>query len=387
MIYHLASAFQETFGFLRILTFVNFRTALSVLTAMAICFVFGPLIIRKLQALQVGQSIREEGPEWHKPKAGTPTMGGILILCAIIVPTLLWADLTVPYIWVLLVSLVAFGAIGFADDLLKIRSGTNKGLRARQKILMQVLAALLVGITLFSFSQETEEPAPRGQFNTKLTIPFTKQMNVEIKEDDGNRVSVVEESFLEMGWFFLPFVVIVIVGASNAVNLTDGLDGLAIGATGIASATYTLLAYLAGNISIATYLLIPFIRGADEITIFGGALFGASLGFLWWNCFPASVFMGDVGSLSLGSAIGTMAVIIKQELLLVLVGGLFVIEALSVILQVAYYRLSGGKRIFKMAPLHHHFELKGWSEPKVITRFMILAIIFAMVGLSSLKIR
>ena len=387
MIYHLMSVLQESFGPLRIFTYVNFRTALAVFSAMLICFALGPWLVRRLRALQIGQAIREEGPETHHAKAGTPTMGGLLILCAVVVPTLLWADLTIPYIWILLGAILAFGAVGFSDDLLKIIRGKNKGLGARQKLALQCLIALAIAFTLFAFAQTEEDRWESGNFTTKLTVPFTKQMDVERVEVDGERSVVVEDYFPDLGWLFIPFVVIVIVGASNAVNLTDGLDGLAIGTTGVASASYTILAYLAGNIAVATYLLIPFIRGADEVTIFGGALVGACIGFLWWNCYPASVFMGDVGSLALGGAIGTMAVIIKQELLLAIIGGLFVIEAASVIIQVVYFKLTGGKRVFKMAPIHHHFELKGWSEPKVIIRFFILAVIFAMLGLSSLKLR
>ena len=387
MIYHLVSALQENMGPLRVFTFVNFRTALAVFSAMLICFALGPWLVKRLQRLQIGQNIREEGPASHQAKAGTPTMGGLLILAAVLVPTLLWADLTIPYVWILIGATLAFGMVGFTDDLLKIRRGKNKGLGARQKLALQFLIALVVAGALFWMAESGTQASERGGFTTGLTIPFTKQMHVERVSEDGDKQLVVEENFPQLGWFFIPFAMIVIVGASNAVNLTDGLDGLAIGATGIASATYTVLAYLAGNAAIATYLLIPFVRGVDETTILGGALVGASLGFLWWNCYPATVFMGDVGSLSLGGAIGTMAVIVKQELLLVIVGGLFVLEAASVIIQVAFFRLTGGKRVFRMAPLHHHFELKGWSEPKVITRFLILAVIFAMVGLSSLKIR
>ena len=387
MIFHLMTALQEYIGPLRIFTFVNFRTALAIFSAMLICFALGPWIVRRLQALQIGQNIREEGPQSHQVKAGTPTMGGLLILAAIAVPTLLWADLTVPYVWVLLGSTLAFGAVGFTDDLLKIRRGKNKGLGARQKFALQIVIALVVGGVLFWMAEYAPQAGERGGFTTGLTVPFTKQMDVQYVGEGEARQQVVSDNFPQLGWLFIPFVVIVLVGCSNAVNLTDGLDGLAIGATGIASATYTVLAYLAGNAAIATYLLIPFVRGADETTIIGGAIMGASLGFLWWNCYPAAMFMGDVGSLSLGGAIGTMAVIVKQELLLVIIGGLFVLEAASVIIQVTWFKLSGGKRVFRMAPLHHHFELKGWSEPKVITRFLILAVIFAMIGLSSLKIR
>ncbi len=387
MIYHLMTVLQDSLGPLRVFTFVNFRTALAIFSGMIICFALGPWLVKRLQALQIGQNIREEGPVSHQSKAGTPTMGGLLILAAVLVPTLLWADLTVPYTWVLVGATAAFGAVGFADDLLKIKRGKNKGLGARQKLALQFLIALAIAGVLFWMADAGPHAGERGGFTTALTVPFTKQMDVNWEGEGEARRQVVDENFLELGWLFIPFVMVVIVGASNAVNLTDGLDGLAIGATGIAGATYTVLAYLAGNIAIATYLLIPFIRGVDETTIFGGALVGACLGFMWWNCYPASVFMGDVGSLALGGAIGTLAIVVKQELLLAIVGGLFVMEAASVILQVLYFKATGGKRIFRMAPLHHHFELKGWSEPKVITRFLILAVIFAMIGLSSLKIR
>jgi phospho-N-acetylmuramoyl-pentapeptide-transferase len=387
MIYHLMTFLQDHLGPLRVFTFVNFRTALAIFSAMIISFAFGPWLVRRLREMQIGQNIREEGPASHQAKAGTPTMGGVLVLTALLVPTLLWADLTIPYIWILIGATLAFGAVGFADDFLKIKRGKNKGLGARQKIALQIVIALIIAGVLFWMAQAGPHAGVRGGFTTGLTVPFTKQMDVHWEGEGGERRQVVEENFLDLGWLFIPFVLIVLVGSTNAVNLTDGLDGLAIGATGIAGATYTVLAYLAGNIAIATYLLIPFIRGVDEATIFGGALVGACMGFMWWNCYPASVFMGDVGSLSLGGAIGTLAVITKQELLLVIVGALFVIEAASVMIQVAYFKLTGGKRIFRMAPLHHHFELQGWSEPKVITRFLILAVIFAMVGLSSLKIR
>lgn len=385
MIYHLMEMLQDSIGALRVFTFVNFRIAMAIFSGLIICYALGPWLVKKLQDLQIGQNIREEGPQSHQKKAGTPTMGGLLILAGIIIPTLLWANLKNPYIWILIGSTTAFGVIGFLDDFLKIKRGKNKGLGARQKSGLQIIAALAVGIILFTIAQvPVGGEKEYGDFSTKLTIPFVKQMVVEKVEGE---TEVVKEEFFDLGWVFIPFVLIVLVGASNAVNLTDGLDGLAIGATGVAGASYTVLAYLAGHAGIATYLMIPFVRGADEAAIFGGAIIGASLGFLWWNCFPASMFMGDVGSLSLGGAIGTLAVIIKQEILLVIIGFLFVMEAASVILQVGYFKLTKGKRLFRMAPIHHHFELKGWSEPKVITRFLILAFIFAMIGLSSLKLR
>lgn len=388
MLYHIFELLQDKVDTLRVFSYVNFRIFLAIISAMVISFALGPWMVRKLQELQIGQNIREEGPQSHQKKAGTPTMGGLLILAAIIIPTLLWANLTNPYTWILVGTTFCFGMIGFLDDFLKLKRGKNLGLGGRHKLLLQLLVALVVAFILFSFAHPLEkEEYTWGDFTTELTIPFTKQMDVEMEQEDGETVVTRNTHFLELGWLFIPFVMLVMVGASNAVNLTDGLDGLAIGATGIAGGTYTVLAYLAGNTVVATYLLIPFVRGVDEAAIFGGAIVGASLGFLWWNCFPAAMFMGDVGSLALGGAIGAMAVVIKQELLLVIVGFLFVMEAASVILQVSFFKLTGGKRLFRMAPIHHHFELRGWSEPKVITRFLILAVIFAMIGLSSLKIR
>jgi phospho-N-acetylmuramoyl-pentapeptide-transferase len=388
MLYHVFEMLQDQMSSLRVFTFVNFRIFLAILSAMLISFVLGPWIVNKLRQLQIGQNIREEGPQSHQKKAGTPTMGGLLILTAIIIPTLLWANLSNPYVWILVGSTFCFGMIGFLDDFLKLKRGKSKGLGGRQKLSLQIGVSLVIAFILFSFAHPMEGGSGEwGDFTTELTIPFTKQMDVTVTETDGEEEVSRNTYFLEIGWLFIPFVIIVMVGASNAVNLTDGLDGLAIGASGIVGGTYTVMAYLAGNTAIATYLLIPFVRGADEAAIFGGAIIGASLGFLWWNCFPADMFMGDVGSLALGGAIGTMAVVIKQELLLVIVGFLFVMEAVSVILQVSFFKLTGGKRLFRMAPIHHHFELKGWSEPKVITRFLILAVIFAMIGLSSLKIR
>ena len=305
--------------------------------------------------------IRTEGPKSHQAKAGTPTMGGLLILVAALVPTLLFADLTNPYIWIAVLSTTLFGAIGFLDDYLKVTKRSHHGLIPRYKMGGQIVVALGVGVALLVL-------ADQGQYNTRLIFPFFKRL------------------IPDLGWFYVPFAVLVLVGASNAVNMTDGLDGLAISTFTVAAATYTALAYVTGHRQLAEYLLIIRFPYAAELTIFCGSLVGASLGFLWYNSYPAEVFMGDVGSLALGGALGTVAILIKQEILLVIVGGVFVIEALSVMVQVGSFKLRG-KRVFKMAPIHHHFELSGWSEPKVITRFLIVAIVFALFSLTTLKLR
>jgi phospho-N-acetylmuramoyl-pentapeptide-transferase len=330
------------------------------LTALAISLALGPWLIKKLREFQIGQVIRQEGPATHAPKAGTPTMGGLLILTAAVIPTLLWADLTNIYLWIAVLSTVAFGAIGFTDDYLKIVRRTHHGLLPRYKIAAQILVALLVGVTLILLARH-------NLYNTRLIFPFFKRM------------------IPELGAGYILFTIVVLVGASNAVNLTDGLDGLAIGTFAIAAAAFTALSYVTGHRVLAQYLNLVHFETA-ELTIFCGSLVGASLGFLWYNAYPADLFMGDVGSLALGGALGTVAILIKQELLLPIVGGVFVLEALSVIVQVASFKLTG-KRVFKMAPLHHHFELIGWSEPKVITRFLIMGIIFALFSLTTLKLR
>ncbi len=358
MLYHLLYPLHVDYGIFNVFRYITFRTIYAVLTALFICFVVGPYIIRALQKLHVGQQIREEGPKSHQAKSGTPTMGGIMILFAVVIPTLLWADLTNEYIWLIIFSTVGFGLIGFWDDYRKVVKKQSEGLSVKAKFSFQVLIALVVGASLYSF------PA----YSTQLSVPFFKDFNPDL------------------GWLYIPFVVLVLVGASNAVNLTDGLDGLAIGPVIVAAVAYTIVAYVTGHVKFADYLLINHIQGAGELAIFCGAMVGASLGFLWFNAYPASVFMGDVGSLPLGAALGTVAVMTKHELLLVLVGGIFVIEALSVIFQVTSYK-SRGKRVFLMAPIHHHFELKGWEEPKVIVRFWIIAIILALLSLSTLKLR
>ncbi len=358
MLYHLLYPLHTEFSVLYIFRYITFRTIYATITALVISFLLGPWLIQKLSALQIGQSIRKLGPESHFKKEGTPTMGGTLILFAIVLPTLLWADLRNIYVWVTLLVTVGFGAVGFIDDFRKVRKKNSDGLAPRQKMFWMLLISLAAGLILYGYPP----------FQTTLGVPFFKGLRPEL------------------GLFYIPFAMLVIVGSSNAVNLTDGLDGLAIGPMIIATGTYLVFAYLAGNARLSDYLQISSVQGAGELAVLCGAMVGAGLGFLWFNSYPAQVFMGDVGSLSLGGALGTIAVITKQEIVLVVVGGIFVMEALSVIFQVTSFRLYG-KRIFRMAPIHHHFELKGWPEPKIIVRFWIISIILALVGLSTLKLR
>jgi phospho-N-acetylmuramoyl-pentapeptide-transferase len=362
MLYHLLFPFRAQISALNVTRYITFRTAAASLSALAISLALGPWMIRKLREFQVGQVIRQEGPTTHRPKAGTPTMGGLLILTAALGPTLLWADLTNAYVWIAVGTTAAFGAIGFLDDYLKIVRRSHHGLRAGYKLGYQILAGAAVGGVLLVLKQ-------RGLYNTRLVFPFFKSW------------------IPELSWLYMPFAAFVLVAESNAVNLTDGLDGLAISVFAIAAAAYTALAYVVGNRVLANYLLLVHFPPVAELTVFCGSLVGASLGFLWYNSYPAEIFMGDVGSLALGAALGTVAILIKQELLLPIVGGVFVLEVLSVIIQVGYFKLSGGQRVFRMAPLHHHFELIGWSEPKVISRFVIVAIIFALFSLTTLKLR
>ncbi|MBI1874917.1 MAG: phospho-N-acetylmuramoyl-pentapeptide-transferase [Acidobacteria bacterium] len=361
MLYHLLYPFHTRISVLNVTGYITFRTAAASLTALVVSLMLGPWMIRKLREFQIGQVIRHEGPATHRPKAGTPTMGGLLILTAAIVPTLSWADLTNAYVWIAVVSTLAFGAIGFADDYLKIVRYSHHGLWPRYKLMAQVGVALAVGVVLMVLAGQNE-------YNTRLVFPFFKRL------------------IPDLGWGYVPFAVVVLVASSNTVNLTDGLDGLAISTFAIAAAAYTALTYVVGHRLLASYLLLVHFPQAGELTIFCGSLVGASLGFLWYNSYPAEIFMGDVGSLALGAALGTAAILIKQELLLIIVGGVFVLEGLSVILQVASFKLTG-RRVFKMAPLHHHFELAGWSEPKIITRFVIAAIVFALFSLTTLKLR
>jgi phospho-N-acetylmuramoyl-pentapeptide-transferase len=360
----------------RIFRYLTFRTAFASLTALFTGLIVGPLVINRLREFQIGQYIREEGPKAHQKKAGTPTMGGLLIVISIVVPTLLWADLTNRFVWIAILATCAFAAIGFTDDYLKVVHRRNLGLTARAKLGLQIIASIFIAIALIAMQTY-------GMYSTKLIVPFFKQYRPDLV------IGHLEHTpHLWMLAFvpFIAFVAIVIVGSSNAVNLTDGLDGLAIGCTVIAAGALTVLTYLSGHATFAAYLELERMPQIGELTIFCGAMVGASIGFLWYNAHPAEVFMGDVGSLALGGAIGTVAVLIKQELLLPFIGGIFVIEALSVILQVGSYKLRK-KRIFKMAPIHHHFELLGWSESKVIVRFWIASLIFALFALTTLKLR
>ena len=360
----------------RIFRYLTFRTVFASLTALFIGLIVGPSVIRQLREFQIGQYIREEGPAAHQKKAGTPTMGGVLITIAIIIPTLLWSDLTNKYVWIAVISTLCFAAIGFADDYLKIVHHRNLGLTGRSKLLLQFLVSIIIAIVLVML-QAT------GQYSTRLIVPFVKRFHPDL-------AIAALQNYPHLWLFsFLPFIVfvaLVIVFSSNAVNLTDGLDGLAIGCTIIAAGALTVLTYISGHAIFAGYLELQRMPQVAELTIFCGAMVGASIGFLWYNAHPAEVFMGDVGSLALGGAIATVAVLIKQELLLPFIGGVFVLEAISVILQVGSYKLRK-KRIFKMAPLHHHFELLGWSESKVITRFWIAALVFALFALTTLKLR
>jgi len=362
MLFHLLYPFRTQLSVLNVTQYITFRTAAASLSALAISLALGPWMVRKLREFQIGQVIRTEGPTSHKPKAGTPTMGGLLILTAALVPTLLWSNLTNVYVWIAVLTTAGFGAIGFADDYLKIVRRSHHGLWPRYKMGYQLLLGLTVGAALLVLARY-------NLYSTRLIFPFFKRL------------------IPDLGSGYLLFAAFVLVAASNAVNLTDGLDGLAISTFAIAAAAYTALAYVTGHRVFADYLLLVHFTPAAELTVFGGALVGASLGFLWYNSYPAEIFMGDVGSLALGAALGTVAILIKQELLLPIVGGVFVLEAVSVILQVAYFKVTGGQRLFRMAPLHHHFELIGWSEPKVITRFVIVAIIFALFSLATLKLR
>ena len=377
LVYHVL---QRYFSPLNVFRYITVRTVYASLTAMFLALVFGPWLIRRLVALQIGQFIREEGPEAHKKKAGTPTMGGVLIVLSPAVPTLLWADLTNPFVLLALFALMGFAAIGFMDDYAKVTKRQNLGLTARRKVLLQILVSLVVGVGLLVL-------ATQSAHSTQLVFPFFKRFQPDLVIHSLLGPQVFGGHLWPLAFVpFLAFIATVIVGSSNAVNLTDGLDGLAIGCTVIAAGALTVLTYVSSNFRWAQYLDIQYIPRVGELTVFCGALVGASLGFLWYNAHPAEIFMGDVGSLSLGGTLGVIAVIIKQEILLFFVGGIFVIEALSVILQVGSFKLRG-KRIFRMAPIHHHFELLGWSESKVIVRFWIVALVFALFALTTLKLR
>ncbi len=372
--------YQKLFPYFRpfrIFRFLTFRTAFATLTAMLIGLVVGPYVIEKLREFQISQYIREEGPKDHQKKAGTPTMGGVLICVSILLPTLLWSDLSNPFVWMVMLSTLAFGGIGFADDYIKVVNRRNLGLTSRAKMSLQILVSVAIAITLVMLDQQ-------GSYSTRLVVPFVKRFRPDLAIGAFQHIPhLALLAFLP----FIVFVVLILVASSNAVNLTDGLDGLAIGCTIIAAAALTVLTYVSGHAVFSDYLEMQRMPMVGEVTVFCGSMVGASIGFLWYNAHPAEVFMGDVGSLALGGAIGTVAVVIKQELLLPFIGGIFVLETLSVILQVGSYKLRKGKRIFKMAPLHHHFELSGWSESKVITRFWIGALVFALLALTTLKLR
>jgi len=359
MLYHLLYPLHTTLSSFNVFRYITFRTICATITALIICFIVGPWLIRKLQSFNIGQSIREDGPQSHQAKKGTPTMGGILVIFAVVLSTLLWSNLTVFYVWLVIFVLVGFGIIGFIDDYRKLTKQNSKGISAKVRLCAEISIASFIAILLYM----------HPDFGHAITIPFFKTILPDI------------------GIFYVFLVVFIIVGTANAVNLTDGLDGLAIGPAITCFMTYLLFSYLAGNIKIAQYLQIPFVSGAGELTIFCGAVVGAGIGFLWYNTYPAEVFMGDVGSLSLGGALGTLAVLTKQEILLAIVGGIFVIETFSVIFQVGWFKITKGKRIFRMAPIHHHFELKGWAEPKVIVRFWIISVLLALVAISTLKLR
>jgi phospho-N-acetylmuramoyl-pentapeptide-transferase len=359
MLYHLLYPLHTQFSGLNVFRYITFRSICSAVTAFLIVFLLGPAFIRWLKRQQIGQVIRSDGPETHLSKQGVPTMGGVLMLAAITLSTLLWADLTSGLIWLCLGITLFYGMIGSIDDWKKIKKCNTRGLSARGKLFLQVIGASLVGLYLFV----------HPVYDGTLSIPFLKSFQPDL------------------GWWYIPFAVAVIVGASNAVNLTDGLDGLAAGPVMITGAVYLIFSYAAGNVIVSNYLQIPHVLGAGEVAVFCGTLVGACLGFLWFNAYPAQIFMGDVGSLALGGALGAVSIIIKQEFLLAIAGGVFVMETVSVILQVGYFKISGGRRIFLMAPFHHHFEKKGWAEPKVVVRFWIVSIILGMMALATLKLR
>jgi phospho-N-acetylmuramoyl-pentapeptide-transferase len=360
MLILLAEYLTQFYRGFNVFQYLTLRTILGVLTALFIALIIGPPMIRALARLQIGQSIRDDGPASHQTKAGTPTMGGALIIASIVASTLLWGDLENRFIWVVLASTLAFGAIGFIDDYRKLVRRNSKGLSAREKLFWQSIAGCATALVLFGTAQSPSE--------TQLIVPFVKSVA------------------LELGWVYVPIVYFVVVGTSNAVNLTDGLDGLAVLPTVLVAAALIIFAYIAGNINFASYLGVPYVPGAGEVCVFCGAIVGAGLGFLWFNTYPAQVFMGDIGALALGAALGTVAVIVRQEFALLVMGGVFVMETVSVILQVVSFKLTG-KRIFRMAPIHHHFELKGWPEPRVIVRFWIITVILVLVALATLKIR
>lgn len=360
MLYYLSLWLEKYFHAFHAFQYITLRSILAVLTALFIAFALGPWMIRRLTQYQIGQVVRDDGPQSHLSKSGTPTMGGVLILVAIAATTLLWGNLGNYYVWLVLLVTLGYGAIGFVDDYRKLILKNSKGLPARWKFFWQSVIGLIAAVFLYVMAHKVTD--------TQLLIPFFKH------------------AVIDLGVFYIPFVLFVVVGSSNAVNLTDGLDGLATLPTVLVGAALGVFAYVVGNAHFSNYLLIPYVPGAGEVAVFCGALTGAGLGFLWYNAYPAQVFMGDVGSLALGAGLGMISVIVHQEIVLFIMGGIFVIETLSVIMQVASFKLTG-KRIFRMAPIHHHFELKGWPEPKVIVRFWIITVILVLCGLASLKLR
>ncbi|MFW2365731.1 MAG: phospho-N-acetylmuramoyl-pentapeptide-transferase [Desulforhopalus sp.] len=359
MLYHLIYPLHTSLSALNVFRYITFRSIGGAVTAFLIVLILGPVFIRTMRRFQIGQVVRDDGPETHLAKQGVPTMGGLLILTAITIGTLLWARLDNSLVWLGLFITLFYGCVGSIDDLQKIKKKNSKGLSARGKLVLQIIGATVVGLYIYL----------HPGFDGSLALPFLKNIQPDL------------------GWFYIVFSILVIVGSSNAVNLTDGLDGLAAGPTVVTAAVYLVFSYLAGHVVLAEYLQLPYVAGSGELSIFCGTIFGACLGFLWFNAYPAQMFMGDVGSLALGGALGAIAIIIKQEFLLAIVGGVFVMEALSVIIQVGYFKLTHGKRIFLMAPFHHHFEKKGWHEPKVVIRFWIVSIILGLVALATLKLR
>ncbi|MCK9996284.1 MAG: phospho-N-acetylmuramoyl-pentapeptide-transferase [Candidatus Krumholzibacteria bacterium] len=362
MLYHLLYPLSEYWSVLNVFKYITFRSAYATVTALLICFIFGNWVIGKLEALQIGETIDSDGPEHHQKKAGTPTMGGVLVLAAIVIPTLLWADLTNRYVQLALVGTVWMGLIGFVDDYLKVVKKRPKGMIGRFKLVGQVSYGLILG-SILVFGGDG------GSVLTSTSIPFFKDV------------------LIPFGWLYIPLVILVVTGTSNAVNLSDGLDGLAIGLSALAFSGFAVIAYLSGHSVFADYLNLLYLPEVGELTVYCAAVVGAGIGFLWFNAHPARIFMGDTGSLALGGALGTVAILVKKEFLLVVIGGIFVVEALSVMLQVMWFRRTGGKRLFRMAPLHHHFELTGWSETQVVVRFWIIGILLLLVGMSSLKLQ
>ena len=364
---------QFNSGF-NVVQYLTVRAIFSIITALLVALIFGPMIIRRLTFMKVGQVVRDDGPQSHLVKAGTPTMGGTFILFAITVSTLLWADLTNKYVWIALLTTLAYGAIGFVDDYRKLKFGNSKGLSAKAKYFWQTIAGFFAGAALYAAAETAA--------STTLYVPMVKEIAIPLAFGaDWGLLSFAG------GLVFVVWAYLVIVGSSNAVNLTDGLDGLAIMPAALVASALAVFAYVAGHVKFAEYLGIPYIAGVGEVAIFAVAIGGAGLGFLWFNTYPAQVFMGDVGALALGAALGVIALIVRQELVLVIMGGVFVAETVSVMLQVSYFKWTGGKRMFRMAPLHHHFELKGWAEPKIIVRFWIITLVLVLIGLATLKIR